>query len=146
MMTENEDKFNLGRFVQAQEKDYDRVLLELRTGRKESHWMWYVFPQLVGLGHSPKSQQYAIQSIDEATAYLDHPILGTRLLECMRILLELRDRSATEVLGTPNDFKLQSCATLFACVSPGNSVPHDVLEKYFSGRQDARTIEFLKQV
>ena len=124
----------LDRFLQAQELVWPRVIAELRAGRKRTHWMWFVFPQIKGLGHSDMAQRYAIQSMAEAQAYLAHPVLGARLHECCQILLELETSSALEVLGTPDDLKLRSCMTLFGEASAAQgSVFHAVLQKYFDG-------------
>lgn len=139
------DSYNLDRFVQAQEGDYKQALAEIRAGRKRSHWMWYVFPQFAGLGSSPTSVRYAIKSREEAAAYVAHPILGPRLVECAQALLEIKDRSAFEVFGSPDDVKLRSSATLFASVSPDESVFHRIIEKYFGGRPDQRTIELMSR-
>ncbi len=133
------DRFDLRRFVDAQEADYDIALREIRNGRKQSHWMWYVFPQFAGLGLSPTSQRYAIGSLAEASAYLAHPVLGPRLLECADAVLALRDRSALEVFGSPDDMKLRSSATMFAAVSPAGSAFHRIVEQYFGGDHDERT-------
>ena len=133
------DPFDLRRFVDAQEADYDIALREIRNGRKQSHWMRYVFPQFAGLGMSPTSQRYAIGSLAEASAYLAHPVLGPRLLECADAVLALRDRSALEVFGSPDDMKLRSSATLFAAVSPAGSAFHRIVEQYFGGDHDERT-------
>ena len=134
---------DLSRFVEAQAPDYDRALAELRGGRKRSHWMWYVFPQLEGLGTSPTSKRFAIRSLDEARAYLEHPVLGPRIRECAEAVLTVEGRSAREILGSPDDLKLRSCATLFASVTPAGSVFHRVLDKYYGGARDPRTIERL---
>jgi len=139
------DPHNLNRFVQAQEHDYDQALGEIRAGRKRSHWMWYVFPQFTGLGSSPTSAHYAIKSVQEATAYLAHPVLGPRLLECADAALQIEGRSALEVFGSPDDMKLRSSATLFASVSAEGSVFHQIIDKYFGGEQDVRTIELLNR-
>jgi len=138
-----DDRHGLSRFVRAQANDYDRALSELRSGRKRSHWMWYVFPQLDGLGSSPTSKRFAIRSLDEARAYLEHPLLGPRLLECAEAVLRVEGRSAGEIFGSPDDLKLRSCATLFACVSPAGSVFHRLLARYYGGRQDAGTLRML---
>lgn len=138
------DRFKLGRFLQAQEGDFSRALAELQQGQKRSHWMWYIFPQFAGLGFSATSKHYAIQSIDEAQAYLDHPILGTRLRQCAEALLAIEGRSATAILGPPDDMKLHSCATLFAQVSPLGSVFERLLEKYYDGRRDEKTLQQLE--
>jgi uncharacterized protein (DUF1810 family) len=135
--------FHLERFVDAQEADYDQALKEIRAGRKQSHWMWYVFPQFAGLGSSPTSQHFAIASVAEAAAYLAHPILGARLLECAEAVLAVADRSAREIFGSPDDLKLRSSATLFASVSPPASPFHRIIERYFQGRADERTLELI---
>jgi uncharacterized protein (DUF1810 family) len=137
------DPYDLNRFVEAQEYDYQQALSEIKSGRKYSHWMWYVFPQLAGLGFSPTSQHYAIKSRAEAEAYLRHPILGPRLLEIAGAALRVEGRTAREIFGSPDDMKLRSCATLFASVSPDGSVFHQLLDKYFDGKPDTRTLELL---
>lgn len=137
------DQFNLERFVQAQNDVYDNVLLELRNGRKRSHWMWFIFPQIEGLGFSPISQLYSIKSLAEATAYLSHPILGPRLVECAETVLAAEGRSAHEMFGSPDDMKLKSCATLFARVSSPGSPFHKILDRYYSGARDTRTLDLL---
>jgi uncharacterized protein (DUF1810 family) len=139
------DPYDLTRFVQAQERDYERAIAEIRSGRKRSHWMWYIFPQFDGLGFSPTSQHYAIKSIAEAEAYLRHPVLGPRLLECVRATLGLGGRSASEVFGSPDDMKLRSCATLFASVSPPGSVFERMLDKYFGSERDEQTLWLLRR-
>jgi uncharacterized protein (DUF1810 family) len=135
--------FNLSRFVQAQDETYTQALSELKLGRKESHWMWYLFPQLDGLGSSPITKRYAIKSEDEARAYLKHPTLGPRLLECAEAILSVDGKSACEILGSPDDLKLKSCATLFAHVSPSGSVFEQILEKFYSGEPDPATLRLL---
>jgi len=137
------DPFNLERFVQAQNDVYDDVLIELRNGRKRSHWMWFIFPQIEGLGFSAISQLYSIKSLAEATAYLVHPILGPRLKECAETVLGVEGRSVHEIFGSPDDMKLKSSATLFAHVSPPGSVFHRTLDKYYGGVRDTRTLELL---
>lgn len=137
------DPYDLTRFVEAQEAVYDQALSELHAGRKRSHWMWYVFPQFDGLGMSPTSKLYAIKSVQEARAYVTHPILGPRLIECAQAALQVEGRSALEVFGSPDDMKLRSCATLFASVSPKGSVFHGIIDKFFDGEQDARTIALM---
>src|SRR5512141_732324 len=137
------DPFGLERFVQAQEPVYEQVLAEIRAGRKRSHWMWFVFPQLAGLGFSAMSQRYAIADADEARAYLAHPVLGARLVACCEAALSVEGRSAHEIFGSPDDLKFCSCATLFASVSPPGSVFERVLDRYFDGRRDERTVELL---
>ena len=140
MSIQPEDSFDLVRILQAQEGDYQTALSELRSGRKQSHWMWYVFPQFEGLGLSTISRRYSIKSRAEAEAYLAHPILGPRLVECAQAALDVNGRSALELFGSPDDLKLRSSATLFALVSPPDSVFQRVLDKYFQGERDARTI------
>jgi uncharacterized protein (DUF1810 family) len=137
------DPYNLTRFVQAQEDDYERALSELRSGRKRTHWMWYIYPQLDGLAFSATSKHYAIKNIEEAKAYLEHPILGPRLLECAEAVLQGEGRSVAEIFGYPDDLKLRSCATLFACVSPPGSVFERLLEKYYQGEPDQETLRLL---
>jgi uncharacterized protein (DUF1810 family) len=134
---------HLHRFVTAQEGNYGAALEELRAGRKRSHWMWYVFPQLEGLGSSPMSRRYAISGMEEAAAYLAHPLLGPRLVACAEALLASKDGTALEILGSPDDMKLRSCATLFAQVAPTGSVFERLLEKYFRGEPDAATLRLL---
>jgi uncharacterized protein (DUF1810 family) len=137
--------YDLARFVQAQERDYEQALSEIRRGRKRSHWMWYVFPQYDGLGSSPTSRQYAIKSLAEAEAYLAHPVLGPRLLESARAALAVEGRSAVEIFGSPDDMKLHSCATLFASISPPGSEFHQILDKYFGGERDEKTRRLVRR-
>ncbi|HET9275062.1 MAG TPA: DUF1810 domain-containing protein [Gemmatimonadales bacterium] len=141
--SDDADPFDLTRFVHAQEADYEAALAELRNGRKRSHWMWYVFPQFEGLGASAMSRRYAIRSRDEAEAYLRHPVLGPRLVECAEAVLGLEGRSAHEIFGSPDDLKLRSCATLFAAVLPAGSVFDRVLAAYFGGARDEATLRLL---
>lgn len=137
------DPYDLYRFVRAQEAAYDRALAELRAGRKRSHWMWYIFPQVAGLGFSATSRHYAIKSLEEAKAYLAHTLLGPRLIECAEAALQVDGRSAHEIFGSPDDLKLRSSATLFAQVSPEGSVFHRLLDKYFQGQPDTATLRLL---
>ena len=138
------DSFDLNRFVVAQKQDYAVALDELTQGKKYSHWMWYIFPQIEGLGHSHIAQKYAIRNIDEAKAYLVHPVLGKRLLECCEVLLGLDgSHTASEIFGFPDDLKLKSSITLFAKVSAEDSVFHQVVNQYFDGEFDSKTIEIL---
>jgi uncharacterized protein (DUF1810 family) len=137
------DRFNLERFVEAQEHVYDEVRRELRAGRKASHWMWFVFPQIAGLGHSPTSVRFAIASLDEAKAYLAHPLLGARLVECARLTLEAEGRSAREIFGAIDEVKFRSSITLFARAAPGEDVFRRCLDKYFAGAPDDATLERL---
>jgi uncharacterized protein (DUF1810 family) len=139
------DPHDLDRFVRAQEGQYAQALAELRAGRKRTHWMWFIFPQLDGLGSSAMARRYAIRSLDEARAYLDHPVLGPRLVACAEAVLAVQGRSVREIFGTPDDLKLCSCATLFAEVSPSDSVFHRLIEIYFGGAPDARTLTLLGQ-
>jgi len=138
-----DDPHNLERFVSAQRGSYETALKELRNGQKVSHWMWFVFPQVAGLGSSAMADRYAIRSRREALAYLAHPVLGPRLVECSNALLQLKGRTAEEVMGYPDDLKLRSSMTLFAAVSPADSPFQKVLETYFSGVPDNRTTAFL---
>jgi uncharacterized protein (DUF1810 family) len=138
-----DDPYELSRFVLAQARDYGNALAELRAGQKRSHWMWYVFPQYDGLGYSSIAKQYAIKSLDEARAYLAHPVLGKRIVDCCRAVLAIRERTARQVFGTPDDLKLRSSMTLFAQVSEPGSAFHLVLDRYFEGVPDARTLELL---
>ena len=135
--------YDLNRFVRAQHESYQQALSELERGRKQSHWMWYVFPQLDGLGTSPTSKLYSIKSEDEARAYLEHPVLGPRLVECAEAILAVDGKSATAILGSPDDMKLKSCATLFARVSPPGSVFERVLDKFYDGERDPATLRLL---
>jgi uncharacterized protein (DUF1810 family) len=137
------DPFELKRFVDAQEQVYDRVCEELRNGRKQSHWMWFVFPQLGGLGHSPMAQKYGISSLHEAEAYLNHTILGARLRECTELVFKIEGRTIEQIFGTPDDLKFRSCMTLFARACTEDQIFKDALLKYFSGRPDQMTIERL---
>ena len=136
----SDDPFDLQRFVDAQASVYERVRTELRNGRKQSHWMWFIFPQIAGLGHSTMAQRYAISSLREAEAYIKHPVLGTRLLECTRLVLQVEGKSAYEILGSPDDMKFHSSLTLFARAAPQEEIFSTALEKYFDGRDDALTI------
>lgn len=137
------DPYDLNRFVAAQKDTYGEALAEIRAGRKGSHWMWFIFPQFKGLGSSPTSVYYAIGSREEAKAYLAHPILGARLVECAEAVLRIEGRTALEIFGSPDDAKLRSSATLFAAVSPEGSVFQRVIEKYFDGKKDVRTAQLL---
>lgn len=139
-----DDPFDLRRFLVAQESVYKTALLEIQAGRKTSHWMWFVFPQLSGLGSSPISKRYAIRSLGEARAYLEHPVLGPRLIECCRAVLQATGKTATDIFGSPDDLKLRSSATLFALVSPPDSVFHRVLETFFAGKPDDRTVDLVR--
>lgn len=139
------DPYNFNRFIQAQERDYIRALSEVNNGRKKSHWMWYIFPQFEGLSSSTTSKRYSIKSIAEAKAYLNHPILGTRLKECAKAVLCVENRSAQDIFDSPDDMKLKLCATLFAYISPSGSVFEQLLDKYYQGERDAKTIHLLEK-
>jgi uncharacterized protein (DUF1810 family) len=138
------DAHDLGRFVDAQAGDYERALAEIRSGRKRSHWMWYIFPQIDGLGFSPMCRRYSIKSLAEARAYLDHPVLGPRLVECAEAAFGVDGRSAHDIFGSPDDMKLRSCATLFARVTPADSVFARLLARFFEGKPDGETIRLLE--
>lgn len=138
------DPFDLERFVQAQAADYDQALSELQQGEKRSHWMWYIFPQIEGLGSSPMSRRYSIKSAAEARAYLSHPILGPRLRECTAVVNAIVGHSAHEIFGSPDDLKLRSSMTLFARAS-GDDVFEQVLGKYFNGQHDSETLRLLDE-
>ncbi len=136
----------LDRFLDAQHPIYQGVLAELEAGQKQTHWMWFVFPQLAGLGSSSTSQRYSIVSLEEARRYLAHPLLGARLIECCHVLLGLpRDRTAAQVLGHVDAMKLQSSMTLFARADPGNHVFEQVLNRFYAGATDARTEALLPE-
>ena len=137
------DPHNLNRFILAQEGDYETALREITAGCKRSHWMWYVFPQIDGLGSSEMARRYAIKSADEARAFLAHPVLGERLRACARAAEAVEGKSAREIFGSPDDLKLRSSATLFAAVSPADSVFRRLLDKFFAGKPDAATLRLL---
>ena len=137
------DPYDLKRFISAQEGIYDRVLDELRGGLKRTHWMWYIFPQIDGLGHSPTTRHYAVKSVEEARRYLRHPVLGTRLVESAEAVLAVQGCSVSDIFGYPDDMKLQSSMTLFALVAEPRSVFERVLEKYYQGKRDARTLQIV---
>jgi len=139
------DPFDLQRFVEAQRTTYERARAELLAGRKVTHWMWFVFPQLEGLGRSETARRYAIRSLDEARAYLEHPILGPRLVECTEIVNRIDGKSAREIFGTPDDLKFRSSVTLFAQVARNQPVFEQALAKYFDSVPDPLTIERLSQ-
>ena len=138
-----QDPYQLERFLSAQRGTYEVALDELRHGAKRSHWIWFIFPQVAGLGSSPMSARYAIKSPQEAKSYLAHPILGSRLIECANALLQIPDKTAEQIMGHPDDLKLRSSMTLFAAISPPDSPFRAVIDRYFSGMTDFRTIEYL---
>ena len=137
------DGFDLGRFEAAQAPVMTQVMRELRAGDKRSHWMWFVFPQLAGLGHSPMAQRYAISSLDEARAYLAHSVLGPHLVECTGLVNAVEGRSVHAIFGSPDDMKFRSSMTLFARAAPDEPVFRTALDRYFGGGEDPRTVELL---
>ncbi len=137
------DPYHLSRFVSAQEKVYESVLSELRSGLKITHWMWFIFPQMEGLGYSSTSRYFSIKSGEEARQYLNHPVLGPRLHECAQALLAIPAKTAREVFGSPDDLKLKSSMTLFARYAGSDSVFARVLDRYFDGEQDRNTLLLL---
>ena len=143
MAAPNDDPHNLQRFVAAQEETYTAALGELHAGRKRTHWMWFIFPQVTGLGASPTAQFYAIRSRAEADAYLAHPLLGARLQECAGALLTVNGRTAEQIMGFPDHLKLQSSMTLFASLAGPGNLFAAVLERYYEGRLCPRTLAFL---
>jgi uncharacterized protein (DUF1810 family) len=138
-----DDEYDLRRFVDAQRECYARVQAELSSGRKTSHWMWFVFPQLSGLGRSPIAERYAISSLDEAKAYLAHAVLGPRLEECTALVNAVEGKSLREIFGSPDDLKFRSSMTLFAHAAPRASVFREALEKYCGGEEDPLTLALL---
>ncbi len=137
------DPYNLDRFLQAQSSMFERVLQELRAGMKTSHWIWFIFPQIRGLGRSPISIEFAIASRQEASAYLQHPVLGPRLKECTQLVLQVEGRSVEQIFGSPDDLKFRSSMTLFAQVSPDDDIFVRALQKYFGGVPDQLTLDRL---
>jgi uncharacterized protein (DUF1810 family) len=142
-IAKTDDPFALSRFLTAQAESYETSLGELRAGQKRTHWIWYIFPQIDGLAFSSTSKYFSIKSLDEASAFLEHPVLGHRLQECAEAVLAVDGRSIREILGSPDDLKLKSCATLFACISPKESVFEQVLQKYYGGKRDDATLRLL---
>jgi len=140
---ESIDPFDLARFVAAQEGRFTSALNELKQGSKKSHWIWFIFPQLDGLGRSSTAKHYSIKSRGEAEAYLQHPLLRQRLVQCAEALLHLHGNSATEIMGHPDDMKFRSCMTLFASILEDDSVFRKVLDKYFQGHADPKTLRIL---
>ena len=134
---------DLERFIEAHKQSYRSALSEIRKGRKTSHWMWYIFPQLAGLGHSPISEYYAISNLDEAASFLQNPFLGGNLREICHALLALKTDNATEVFGKPDDMKLRSSMTLFSLAEGADPVFQDVLDRFFGGRPDSITLKLL---
>jgi len=134
---------DLQHFIKAQDRDYDTALFEVRKGKKQSHWMWYIFPQIQGLGLSETSRFYAIKNIEEAKAYLDHPMLGKRLIEVSGELLTLPSNDANEIFGSPDDMKLKSSMTLFSCIEGADPIFQGVLDKFFAGNKDDGTLRII---
>ena len=143
-MTVSSDPFNLQRFVDAQATAYRQVCEELRAGRKRSHWIWFIFPQIRGLGHSEMAQHYGVSSRQEAEAYLAHPVLGARLRECTRLVVEVEGRSVDQIFGDPDNLKFRSSMSLFASAAPDEPVFRQALQKYFGGQLDPNTVALLK--
>ena len=137
----NTSKF--AEFMAAQEEVYDDVVAELKSGRKETHWMWFIFPQLAGLGSSAMARKFALATEDEARAYLAHSVLGRRLLECTRLLLALDETSPAQIFGHPDDLKLHSCLTLFSAAAPDEPLFQSAIDKYFHGKPDVKTLQLL---
>lgn len=137
------DPYHLQRFVTAQDPVYDRVLRELGEGRKQSHWMWFVFPQIAGLGWTPAARRYAIASVDEARAFLQHPLLGERLRECTRAVLAVENRSAEQIFAFPDVLKFRSCMTLFEAADPAEPLFSLALDRFYSGERDELTLNRL---
>lgn len=137
------DSFDLERFIDAQNPVYATVCDELRTGEKTTHWIWFIFPQIQGLGYSYMAKKFAISSLEEAKAYLLHPVLRERLLECTSLVISVQGRSIQDILGYPDDLKFRSCMTLFAQADPGIQVFHDAISKYFGGEYDRATLDLL---
>ena len=138
------DQYNLNRFIEAQMTTYEGAMLELTRGRKESHWIWYIFPQIEGLGRSDTAKLYSIKSLEEGRVYLEHPVLGPRLVEACEILLSLKEASMDEVMGFPDDLKLLSSMTLFEVVSDSNSIFTKMIEFYYEGRRDKASLDIIK--
>lgn len=137
------DRYHLQRFVDAQRPVFDNVCAELRAGNKRSHWMWFIFPQIKGLGRSVPARMFAISSLEEAKAYLTHPVLGPRLRECSRLVADLDGLSVEEIFGNPDDMKFRSSMTLFAQATPDNEIFVECLRKYFGGKPDPATMALL---
>ena len=138
-------EYNLSRFLEAQNKDYSRALGEIKNGRKQGHWIWYIFPQISGLGLSVTTQFYAIKDLNEASAYLQHPVLGSRLILISQALLSVEGKTAQQILGNPDDLKVKSSMTLFSLLPQPNPVFQAVLDKFYGGIQDKKTISILEK-
>jgi uncharacterized protein (DUF1810 family) len=142
----SEATYDLNRFLVAQEDAYNKALQELRASEKYTHWMWFIFPQVTGLGYSSTSQYYALKSLKEAQAYLAHPVLGSRILECTETVMAVVDRSALDIFGDIDELKFHSSMTLFARIAGPKSVYQQALDKYFDGKQDYRTLDILAKL
>ncbi|HEV3224122.1 MAG TPA: DUF1810 domain-containing protein [Puia sp.] len=136
-------EINLSRFIDAQKKDYSIAVEEIKHGRKRSHWIWYIFPQIIGLGYSETSKYYAIQNMQEANEYLKHPVLGNRLINICQALLDQAGNDANKIFGSPDNLKLKSSMTLFASLKETNPVFQKVLDKFFNGSRDSKTVEII---
>ena len=139
-----DNPYDLNRFLIAQEGVYERVLAELKGGQKRTHWMWYIFPQMEGLGYSSTAKRYSIKSIEEAQQYLNHPVLGKRLIECTQTVVALKGGSASEIFGYPDDLKFKSSMTLFEKIAGSGSVFSSALDRYYHGERDAATLRLLE--
>jgi len=140
------DPFHLQRFIDAQDSVYEDVLKELKMGQKVTCWMWYIFPQIRGLGSTATSQKYATNSLEEARAYLDHPFLGERLRTCTQVVINTDERTSRQIFGYIDDIKFRSSMTLFNCISENNQIFKDALLKYYKGKADKRTLDILKNL
>ena len=134
---------DLKRFLEAQENDFETALAEIRKGRKQSHWMWYIFPQIAGLGFSETARFYAVKDRAAAEIYLAHPVLGAKLVEISEALLEIEGKTANQIFGSPDDMKLKSSMTLFGALKNTNPIFQSVLDKYFNGKKDLRTLQLI---
>jgi uncharacterized protein (DUF1810 family) len=141
----NHDSFNLARFLDAQAQSYDTALAELKNGRKQSHWMWYIFPQLDGLGHSVTAKYYALKNLDEAQAYFNHLVLGQRLIACSKALLAVNGKTIASILGFPDDLKLHSSMTLFSQLVDTDAIFQQVIDQYFASQPDQKTLQLLNR-
>ena len=141
------DQYNLNRFVIAQENIFDKALSEIKKGSKQTHWIWFIFPQILGLGHSYLSSYYGIKNLEEAALYFEHPLLGARLIEITTALLRYEGKTASSIMGSPDDYKLKSCMTLFSLVDKNeDSVFKEVLKKYFFDDKDVRTLQIIMRI
>lgn len=144
-MNTTEDKYDLNRFLKAQETNYQNALQELKNGRKRTHWIWYILPQIDGLGHSKMNSFYSIKSEDEALAYYNHPVLGSRLIEICNVILSIDKNNPLDVFGYPDELKVKSCMTLFSSVS-NNDIFQKILDKFYNGLKDDLTLNSLKSL